>query len=150
GELGGRVLDCGEPNLLKEMIQNRCGIQIESTNGDLDLVRLSGSFDRVLAFEVIEHLMNPLRFLLQVKSVLSSNGRLFISTPINKPKFLWREDHFHEFDEYRLEILLRKAGFHVVKKQIMRFYRITGVRPIIRYLSRSGTMFMELEPRSGS
>jgi len=130
------------------MIEAKQGRQIESTRGDLDNVELSGAFDAVFAFELIEHLMNPLWFLRQVRRVLKNEGRLFLSTPINKPKFLWREDHFHEFDEYRLDLLLSKAGLQVVRREKYRFYRITGVRPVIRYLSGSGTMFLELRKES--
>jgi hypothetical protein len=70
---------------------------------------------------------------------------MYLSTPINKPKFLWREDHFHEFDEYRLEMLLARAGLVVARKEHCRFYRVTGIRPLIRLLSRSGTIFMQLK-----
>ena len=150
GKLSGDVLDCGEPNLLKEMLEKANGIRITNTTGDLDVTPPAGSYDAVLAFEVIEHLMNPLSFLTNVRNVLKPNGSLFLSTPINKPKFLWRSDHFHEFDEYRLKVLIDRAGFRVVRKEIRRFYRLNGIRPLIRALAKSGTVFLELTPEKAS
>lgn len=86
-ELSGKVLDCGEPNLLKSMFEDRFSIEIESTGSiDLDCCSIEGVYDYILAFEIIEHLMNPLFFLQQIKSVLKKQGSLYLSTPINKPK----------------------------------------------------------------
>jgi 2-polyprenyl-3-methyl-5-hydroxy-6-metoxy-1,4-benzoquinol methylase len=99
-----------------------------------------------LAFEIIEHLMNPLWFLWQVRQALKPDGTLCLSTPINKPKFFWRPDHFHEVDEYRLNRLIERAGFEIIRRERKRFYRINGLRSIIRYVLKTGTMFMEVKP----
>lgn len=146
-ELHGDVLDCGERSLLTELIEEKFGVKIDNTEGDLDVRPIRGKYDFVLAFEIIEHLMNPLWFLMQVKGALREKGVLYLSTPVNKPKFFWRHDHFHEFDEYRLEKLLDRAGFTIVRRERKRFYRINGVRPVIRLLLKTGTIFLELRPR---
>jgi len=41
----------------------------------------SGSVDTVIAGEIIEHLINPFRFLLEIKRILKKNGELILSTP---------------------------------------------------------------------
>jgi len=145
--LHGEILDCGERNLLTSLIEDKFKIKARNTEGDLDVLPIEGKYDFVLAFEIIEHLMNPLWFLLQIKKALKPGGTLYLSTPINKPKYFWRHDHFHEFDEYRLNILLERAGFEVVRKERKRFYLIAGIRPIIRWLLRTGTIFLELKPK---
>ena len=148
-KLDGDVLDCGERNPITDLIEKRFEARIANTVGDLDILPITGKYDYILAFEIIEHLMNPLWFLLQTNQALKPNGTVYLSTPINKPKFLWRHDHFHEFDEFRLESLIDRAGFEILRKERQRFYKITGVRPIIRVLLKTGTMFMELRSKLG-
>ena len=71
-----------------------------------------GSFDLVVAFEVIEHIENWRDFLLEVHRVLSPNGQLVVSTP---NKLYYTESrgveganpfHVHEFtfDEFQSEL----------------------------------------------
>lgn len=77
-----------------------------------DLPQADGSFDLVVAFEVIEHLEQWREFLLQVRRVLAANGQFIVSTP-NKLYYTesrGREGtnpfHVHEFDfeEFRGEL----------------------------------------------
>ena len=71
-----------------------------------------GSFELVVAFEVIEHLENWRGFLLEARRVLAPNGQLVVSTP---NKLYYTESrgphganpfHVHEFtfDEFRAEL----------------------------------------------
>ena len=71
-----------------------------------------GSFDLVVAFEVIEHLENWREFLLEARRVLAPAGQLIVSTP---NKLYYTESrgptganpfHVHEFDfeEFRSEL----------------------------------------------
>jgi len=71
-----------------------------------------GSFDLVVAFEVIEHLENWREFLREVRRVLAANGQFIVSTP-NKQYYTesrGREGanpfHVHEFEfeEFRSEL----------------------------------------------
>lgn len=132
----GKVLDIGERNPFTLRLEERLGISVENTRGDLDTITLRGHYDTVLCFEVIEHLMNPLHLLLQINTVLNSNGSLFLSTPKHKPHFLWDRYHFTEMDEYRLNILIKRGGFQVVRKRIFRtmpfWWYFTGFRPFLR------------------
>ena len=72
----------------------------------------AGSFDLVVAFEVIEHLENWRAFLEEARRVLAPNGQLVVSTP---NKLYYTESrgpeganpfHVHEFDfeEFRAEL----------------------------------------------
>lgn len=143
-ELHSKVLDIGSRNPITNLIEEKFGLDIRNTTRDVDTEPLEGNYNFVLCFEVIEHLMNPLWFLKNVKRILEPNGTLYLSTPINKPKFLWRDDHFHEFDEARLGHLIEKAGFTIVKQEKVSFNQAIGIRPLIRKLAKSGTMFMKL------
>jgi ubiquinone biosynthesis O-methyltransferase len=76
------------------------------------LPHADGSFDLVVAFEVIEHLENWREFLREARRVLAPNGQLVISTP---NKLYYTESrgadganpfHVHEFEfgEFRAEL----------------------------------------------
>jgi SAM-dependent methyltransferase len=76
------------------------------------LPHADGSFELVVAFEVIEHLENWRGFLREVRRVLAPNGQLVVSTP---NKLYYTESrgadganpfHVHEFDfaEFRAEL----------------------------------------------
>jgi len=76
------------------------------------LPHAEGSFELVVAFEVIEHLQDWRGFLLEARRVLAPNGQLVVSTP---NKLYYTESrgphganpfHVHEFDfeEFRAEL----------------------------------------------
>lgn len=145
----GAVLDIGERNPLTEQLEDRYGITIENTTVDLDLVPLSGTYDTVFCFEVIEHLMNPLHLMLQIRGVLKESGRLFMSTPKHKPHFLWGKYHFTEYDEKRLLALVARAGFRIIRFEEFRtmpfWWHFLGIRPLIRAFYNK-VLILELTP----
>ena len=78
-----------------------------------------GSFDLVVAFEVIEHLDHWREFLLEVRRVLAPAGQLIISTP---NKLYYTESrgptganpfHVHEFDFEEFQSELKAVFTHV-------------------------------------
>jgi 2-polyprenyl-3-methyl-5-hydroxy-6-metoxy-1,4-benzoquinol methylase len=99
----------------------------------------ASSVDIIIAGEVIEHLINPFRFLLEVKRVLREGGQFILSTPnevdlksrlkvlVGKlptncaRPFATEEDQiFNHKADYNWEILkemLEKAGFKILKKK---------------------------------
>lgn len=78
-----------------------------------------GSFDVVVAMQVIEHLWSLSQFLVDARQLLAPGGRLIVTTP-NRPVFspgLGRGDkpvnlfHVEEFDAEQVEAMLTTAGF---------------------------------------
>ena len=85
-----------------------------------DLRQMKNSFDIVTAIEVIEHVIDPLPFLRQIRSLLKLNGILFLTTGNARP---WRnkisdwsyasvpEVHVSFFEPGTLAVALEKTGF---------------------------------------
>jgi len=96
-------------------------------NGDLEkkLEFADGSFDVVLCLDTLEHLYNRDQLLREVRRILRSDGRLFLSLPNRQTgwKKLQRSLGINSFadpdhkKEYSLEEILklcRQAGFRVI------------------------------------
>ena len=134
----GFALDIGERSKFTEFLEKHFRTKIANTNIDLDVDSLTGKYDTIFCFEVIEHLFNPLNIMLQAHKILKDDGRLYLSTPKAKPHFLWWEYHFHEFHKRELLKLIKRAGFEVVKIEYHRVHPLwlgfTGFRPFLRML----------------
>ena len=132
----GKVLDIGVRNPLGALLGKHYNIELDNTEIDLDIGELSGKYDTIFCFEVIEHLFNPLHCLLGVHRILKSDGRLFLSTPKGKPHFLWWKDHFHELHIAELINLFGRARFEVIRIKCIRYrplcWYFTGFRPFLR------------------
>jgi ubiquinone biosynthesis O-methyltransferase len=149
GLAGQRVLDIGCGNgaiaaLLAEKGAAVTGIDLSETGIALaraanptlryevasvydDLHARFGSFDRVVALEVIEHLFDPRTFLRRAFDVLKPGGRLVLSTPYHGYlknvvlaltgkldahfTVLWDGGHIKFFSRRTLETILTEAGF---------------------------------------
>lgn len=148
---GRRALDVGFGNglvlqHLKGRYQERVGVDIALNAHALGLRKQgikvvkadvakglpfkAGRFDLVLSLDVLEHVFDPLAFLLELRRALRPGGRLVISTPnVRYLRQLWRigvqglgpqtsgEDvgwdggHLHYFTSTDLLALARQAGF---------------------------------------
>lgn len=75
-------------------------------------------FDLVVSFETIEHLneVDGDRFLQKIRASLRKNGKLIISTPINRSgkKINVNEYHLREYDEIEFMNKLVKNGFTII------------------------------------
>ena len=132
------ALEIGDRSPLTESLESFYKCNFDSTYIDLDTGHLSGKYDLIMAFEIIEHLFNPLHLLLEVRKILNEDGILYLSTPLGKPYFLWSNDHFHEIGFTRLKSLLDRAGFRIIcmekiRIQPLAFY-FTGIRPMLRFI----------------
>ena len=135
------ILDLGTPNPFSDLLVNK-GFQVFNTQGeDLDESPESISnykSDVTTAFEIFEHLLNPLGALKAIKS-----DRLFASIPLS----LWFakayrnkndrwDQHFHEFEDWQFDWLLEKAGWEIVRKEKWTSpAKINGIRPLLRLVT---------------
>ncbi len=81
------------------------------------------SFDIICMFQVLEHVVNPIKFISQYKEYLKPNGVICIEVPNindalryaydlpNYNRFYFHPAHLWYFSEKSLSILMKKAGF---------------------------------------
>ena len=81
-----------------------------------------GSFDRIFALEILEHLPQPLRLLEEARRLLKDDGRLLLSVPnpyyymelVNEVRHFPDQDgHLFSFTDANLRAFLTYAGFEV-------------------------------------
>lgn len=133
--------DFGDPNLVKTKIEDHYNICIHSIYGfdfNYAFPPIGNGFDTLMCFEIIEHVMNPLLLLNEMKEFLTDKGVLYLSTPY-RPKFLHPDYHFTEYSDKKLEgWLFKEAGLQIEKKQFIRFRgslkQHLGIRPMIRWM----------------
>jgi len=142
-------LDIGDRTSFTKELESFFGCSFTNSNIDLDTGSIEGNHDIITAFEVIEHLFNPLHCLLEVHKSLNPDGRLYLSTPQSKPKILSSPLHFHEMSERSLEALFNRAKFKVARKISFRvhgfWFYFTGIRPLLRSIFDKRWLF-ELIP----
>ena len=83
--------------------------------GDAELLPFrSGSFDKVIASHLLEHLRDPERFISICNNLLKRNGRLIIIVPnfLDEGAYL-NSNHIHIFNFIKLYRILRRNGFEV-------------------------------------
>jgi len=149
----GICLDCGDPSEMTSLLFKTFPIGLTNTRHDLNYKsndKIDFAFENIFAFEIIEHLLNPLVFMEWIKSVLIEDGSVFLSTPIFRPKWMRNKKwHFHEFNRNELMYLIDKAGFNVINKKIVNpqrwYYLFTGLRPFLRFLGFDRTILLRLE-----
>jgi hypothetical protein len=138
---GQSILDLGTKNPFSDFLAGK-GFTVVNTEGeDLDEFPESVSkhnSDVTTAFEIFEHLLNPLGVLKAIKS-----DRLFASVPLR----LWFakayrnkndrwDQHFHEFEDWQFDWLLEKAGWEIVRREKWTSpTKINGFRPLLRLVT---------------
>jgi hypothetical protein len=132
-----RGLDLGGRSPLTDSLEQFFRCPFDNTTLDLDIDPLEGRYGVVTAFEVIEHLFNPLNLLLQVRKLLEGeDARLFLSMPLRKPGFLASPGHFHEMSLREARLLFMRSGFTVVRSACFRIrapmFYLTGFKPLMR------------------
>ena len=144
--LSNNILDIGQENEFAKQMGTYFQMNCYFTTGDLDYGLLIDAKDKqlnelvpfyyVFCFEVLEHLMNPLLFLENLKKFISEKTQIFVSVP-RRPRFLWTETHFHEFSEGRIQHLFQSAGYKVMAHEwhiswYDPWFYFTGIRPFLR------------------
>jgi len=90
-----------------------------------------GSFDLIICTETLEHVVDPLRVLGEIKRCLIPKGEAIISMDTGSLLFkiiwffwtkakgrVWRKAHLHKFNKNKLQKLFAQANFKVVEQQI--------------------------------
>lgn len=132
------ILDIGRQNPFTLFMQNTLKTKIDNTEGDLDTSFYipEKKYDIIIYSHTIEHQFNPLHTLLETKKYMKHDALMFIIVP-QRPKFLWTKHHFHEIDDHRMNLLVKRAGYEILDKQIIRVRRslkfhLSGIRPFLR------------------
>ena len=148
------ILDAGEYNPFSKWLYEEFGILIQNTSPDLDFdycfrdESYVNKFHFVFAFDIIEHLMNPLMFLEFLAKCLTDTGRVFLSTPFSRPRFLWSKYHVTEYFPDKIELLAHKAGLRINRYKLKKMSglsdALSGIRPFFRALWFERIMFFEM------
>lgn len=94
---------------------------------------IQNNIDYAVSFQVIEHVLDPVEFLSEIKKLLKSDGKLLISTPNRDDilmkihpeqfsAFFYRKVHRWYFDANSLEYCAIKAGYKVEKTKFIHRY----------------------------
>lgn len=94
----------------------------------------SNSFDMVICYEVIEHLVNPKKALLEMKRVMKKNGYTLVAMDSGNWMFravwwisektisrVWLGAHLHPFKHSELEDLIEEVGFKIKRKHFSHY-----------------------------
>jgi SAM-dependent methyltransferase len=138
GKMQGNILDVGKRTQFTVELEKRFKISVYNTKGDLDLDFYipDGEYDVIIYSHTLEHQLNHLSAMLKLKDVLKTDGTLYLMLP-DRGKLLWCNNHYHEIDDYRVKLLLKRAGLEVISKtrhKVWRHWKIyfTGLRPLLR------------------
>lgn len=123
-------LGCGHGELLLQLMQEGfCVKGVEKNSNRVTYVNSKGidcinanienvpcednSFDVVICQECLEHVINPIKVVKEMKRLLRGSGRVYCNVPYGK----YSEDDMHvrQFDERKLYSLFKVNGFDVIK-----------------------------------
>src|ERR1044072_5627944 len=111
------------------------------------------TFDFILCTQVLEHVPDPLAAVKELRRVLKSSGQLFLTVPqgygVHGEPY-----NFFYFTKYGLELVLKQAGFEVMKirERGCYFYylydRLANAIPriVVGYKKRMSLMMLVLSP----
>jgi SAM-dependent methyltransferase len=130
-EIKGRILDvgCGEkPYSNLFAATEYIGIDIEHSGHDhkhsnidifyngIQIPFEDNSFDSIVCFEVLEHVFEPEKIILEMYRVLKPGGKIMITTP-----FIWNEHEipydYGRYTYFGLKYMFAKNGFTIIKQK---------------------------------
>lgn len=98
-------------------------------NTEIDNLDFLGKFDTIIFADVIEHLLDPVKTLIKVKSLLKNDGRIIFSIPnmanvtirleLLKGNFEYKDfglldkTHLHFYDHKEVQRIFKKAGLQI-------------------------------------
>ncbi|MGB9200335.1 class I SAM-dependent methyltransferase [Methanobacterium sp.] len=152
GSGSGHFLKCGkdrnwdvmgfEPSNISYDYSKTLDVNVIHGNFDLEKAKEYGKYDVIFMRNVIEHISNPIAMLKDVKTLLNSNGLLFIVSPndynplqdILKKKlgfdsFWIAKEHINYFNFESMKNLLKKLDLIVIKTSAtfpMEFFLLSG------------------------
>jgi len=138
---GSYILDLGVQNPMSELMKAN-GHKVQNTQGeDLDenqTVLVNSKAEVVTAFEILEHLVSPYQVLKSIKA-----QKLLVSVPLNlwfssayRSKSDLRDRHFHEFEDWQFDWLLKKTGWKIVaSEKWINPPESFGLRSLLRYFT---------------
>jgi len=140
-EQGDTVFDIGEYNPRVKYISERMNLTvktIDSEDFNWDKIK-ERQCKTIFAFEIVEHLQNPLFFMNELKKAIAKDGSIYVIIPCN-PRWMWHCMHFFEMDRKHFE----KWILNPLKLKIVRYKKIIfiaswktyliGFRPLMRLL----------------
>jgi SAM-dependent methyltransferase len=134
---GYRVLEvgCGTGNTLR-ILERTChagvvvgsdpfeeGLRIarrrvacELVQSTVEELRVSGAFDLICAFDVLEHVSDDVRALTELRHRLQGTGAVLLTVPAHQK--LWSPvdeagHHYRRYSEEQLQMVLERAGYRV-------------------------------------
>ena len=94
----------------------------------------SKSFDLVVCYETIEHVVDPAKVLSEIRRVVKQKGLAIVAMDSGRAPFrliwwvwertkgkVWKGAHLHPFKHQELERLIKKSGFKIANKYFSHF-----------------------------
>lgn len=126
-------LDVGAgESYMRDLLRSELGLFIHESSVNLDDLPYEYSpdyFKLITSFEVLEHLLNPLSHLRELKRVLHPNGSLLLVTP-NDHSLIYKAEHllsrkyrphFHQFCERDIHDIMARSGFEI--RHLRKFFK---------------------------
>jgi methionine biosynthesis protein MetW len=126
----------GDEKIVKELVKEELNVKKADLNKD-ELPFKKEKFDYILLLDVLEHVANPEKLLLESRKKLNKNGRLIITLPndyhlLNKIRFVFNK-HLTEnpFDPYgHLHYFPIKSGEQFLLKNNFKIFRKIYLAPV--------------------
>ena len=144
-------LDIGEKNKFSQLLKKELNIEVDNTIGDLNFTNWestgkSKKYNTVFCFHIIEHLINPLLFLTELRKRCNNDAKIFITYPTGN---YWYTCHWHQIDTKRFKLLLKEANLKIIKHRSKILwkdwkYLFFRVRPLLRLLLGQRYQYYEL------
>jgi SAM-dependent methyltransferase len=109
-------------NVLENLVEGYCSIDIEKKVADVDFVGdlqdMTGvsteTYNVVLCTEVLEHVPQPEKVIVEVRRILKARGKFILSVP-HLSRLHEEPYDFYRFTKHGLKFLLERNGFSVLE-----------------------------------